>query len=384
MVEKQKKGIKPNDIPKTITIKQKKVIFIADIHIGVRSSSEEWQENIKNYFYEWFIPYLKKITSDNNDYFLAVLGDVYDDRKSIDINVNNLAIDIFEDLGEILPVYVINGNHDLSKKTNKGNTSLRSLSNIPGITIIKEPTLLKIKPENKVISNIIAIPYLGDHEEENNVLLKFSGKTDYAFMHTDISQFSFDNGMTIVGAVDSDVYKGRIFSGHIHKRQEMKNVIYVGSPYHLRRSDMDNVKGVYTLDFTKKDHNISFKENHFSPIFHKIKIVDFLNMGIEERSAFLNNNYNDIIVDEKELRKYKMSNVYDLANLTTAKRVMIVVNKTKHDMSVDEERDYKELSIEELINDSIDQLDVDNDTKERLKNISSVYLKSAEAEQLEN
>ncbi len=76
--------------------------------------------------------------------------------------------------------------------------------------------------------------------------------------------------------------------------------------------------------------------------------------------------------------------MYDLANLTSAKRVMIVVNKTKHDMSVDEEKDYKELSIQELINDSIDQLDVEDETKTRLKDISKVYLKSAEAEQLEN
>lgn len=369
---------------KTITIKQKKAIFIADTHMGVRSSSEEWQDNIKSYFYDWFIPYIKKITKGNSDYFLAVLGDVYDDRKSIDINVNNMAIDIFEDLGQLLPVYIINGNHDLSKKTNKGNTSLRSLTNIPGITVIKNPTLLKIKPDKDVLSTVIAIPYLGDHVEENKVLREYSGKADFAFMHTDISQMSFDNGMTIVGAVDSEIFKGRIFSGHIHRRQEMKNVIYVGSPYHLRRSDIDNVKGIYTLDFTKDEHNIMFKENNFSPIFHKINVEDFLNMGIEERSAFLNNNYNDIVVDEKALRKYKMSDVYDLANLTSAKRVMIVVNKTKHDMSIDEEKDYKELSIQELINDSIDQLDVDDETKTRLKDISKVYLKSAEAEQLEN
>lgn len=369
---------------KNIIIEQTKAIFIADIHIGVRSSSEEWQDNIKSYFYEWFIPYLKKVTKGNNDYFLAVLGDVYDDRKSIDINVNNLAIDIFEDLGQILPVYVINGNHDLSKKTNKGNTSLRSLSNIPNVRIIKEPTVLKIKPGDKVISTVIAIPYLGDHTEENKVLRSYSGKADFAFMHTDISQMSLDNGMKIVGAVDSEIFKGRIFSGHIHRRQEMKNVIYVGSPYHLRRSDIDNIKGIYTLDFTKDENNITFKENHFSPIFHKIPVEDFLNMGIEERTAFLNNNYNDIIVDEKALRKYKMSNVYDLANLTSAKRVMIVVNKTKHDMTISDEKDYKELSIQELINDSIDQLDVDDETKTRLKDISKVYLKSAEAEQIEN
>lgn len=42
--------------------------------------------------------------------------------------------------------------------------------------------------------------------------------------------------------------------------------------------------------------------------------------------------------------------------------------------------EYKELSIEELINESISQLDVDDETKCRLKNISRDRLKQAEQE----
>ena len=360
----------------TIYIKKPKCIFLSDIHFGIRSSLEEWQDNIKDYFDNWFIPYIKSLVKDNEDYCLFILGDVFDDRKSIDINVNNLAIDIFEVLGSILPVYIINGNHDLTKKTNKGNTSLRTFSNITGITVIKEPKLIKIKPSNKILSTIIAIPYLGDHAEENKLLLEYTNKSDYAFMHTDISQMSFDNGMTIVGAVDSYLYKGTIFSGHIHKRQENKNVIYVGSPYHLKRSDIGNTKGIYTLDFQTK--KIYFKENLYSPIFHKIPIEDFLKLNVEERDKFLNNNYNDILINESELRKYKMSNIYDIANLSHAKRVQIIVNKSKHNLTIDDEKDYKELSIEELINESILQLDVDDTTKDRLKGISHTYIKNAE------
>lgn len=366
----------------TIQIKTPKGIFLADIHFGVRSSSEEWQDNIKDYFNNWFIPYLKKLLSEDNNYSLFVLGDVFDDRKSIDINVNEMAIDIFEILGSLLPVYIINGNHDLSKKTNKGNTSLRTFTNIPGITVIKEPTLLKIKQSNKILSNIIAIPYLGDHTEENNVLMEYSSKTNYAFMHTDISQMKFDNGMTIVGAVDSTIYKGKILSGHIHKRQETNNVIYIGSPYQLRRSDIGNIKGIYKLDF--KTNEITFDENNYSPIFHKIPIDKFLSMNISERNNFLNNNYNDILIDESELRKYKMTNIYDIANLSNAKRVQIIVNKSKHNLDIDEEKNYKELSIEELINESILQLDIEDKAKDRLKNISHEYIKAAENLDIDN
>ena len=367
------------DVKKNIQIKASKGLFLADIHLGVRSSSEEWQDNIKSYFYDWFIPYVESLLKDSpNDYFLAVLGDVYDDRKSIDINVNELAIDIFETLGQLLPVYIINGNHDLSKKTNKGNTSLRSLSNIPGVTVVKEPTLITIKPSTKVLSKVIAIPYLGAHEEENKVLLDYSGKADYAWMHTDISQMKFDNGMTIVGAVDAKIFKGEILSGHIHKRQELENVVYIGCPYQLRRSDIGNTKGVYSIDFKTKD--MFFTENNFSPIFHKIRVEDFLNLSVKDRDIFLNNNYNDIIIDEADLRKYKTGNIYDMASLSNAKRVQIVVNKAHHELEVLPDGNYVELSLEQLINDSIWQLDVDDETKERLKNISRERLKQAEQE----
>lgn len=367
------------DIKKNIQIKASKGLFLADIHLGVRSSSEEWQDNIRSYFYDWFIPYVESLLKDSpDDYFLAVLGDVYDDRKSIDINVNELAIDIFETLGQLLPVYIINGNHDLSKKTNKGNTSLRSLSNIPGVTVVKEPTLITIKPATKALSKVIAIPYLGAHEEENKVLLDYSGKADYAWMHTDISQMKFDNGMTIVGAVDAKIFKGEILSGHIHKRQELENVVYIGCPYQLRRSDIGNTKGVYSIDFKTKD--MFFTENNFSPIFHKIKVEDFLNLSVKDRDLFLNNNYNDIIIDEADLRKYKTGNIYDMASLSNAKRVQIVVNKAHHELEVLPDGNYVELSLEQLINDSIWQLDVDDETKERLKNISRERLKQAEQE----
>lgn len=367
------------DVKKNIQIKASKGLFLADIHLGVRSSSEEWQDNIRSYFYDWFIPYVESLLKDSpDDYFLAVLGDVYDDRKSIDINVNELAIDIFETLGQLLPVYIINGNHDLSKKTNKGNTSLRSLSNIPGVTVIKEPTLITIKPSTKVLSKVIAIPYLGAHEEENKVLLDYSGKADYAWMHTDISQMKFDNGMTIVGAVDAKIFKGEILSGHIHKRQELENVVYIGCPYQLRRSDIGNTKGVYSIDFKTKD--MFFTENNFSPIFHKIRVEDFLNLSVKDRDIFLNNNYNDIIIDEADLRKYKTGNIYDMASLSNAKRVQIVVNKAHHELEVLPDGNYVELSLEQLINDSIWQLDVDDETKERLKNISRERLKQAEQE----
>ena len=370
------KNSETTNIP-NIIIKQNKALFISDLHFGVRSSSDEWRENIKSQFYDFFIPFIKnlKISNPEDEYVLIVLGDVFDDRKSININDNELAIDIFEEISSIISVIIINGNHDLAKKTNRGNSSLRSLSNINNLTVIRKPTLITVNPDKKIINKFIAIPYLGNYAEENATLRTYSGKAKYAFMHTDISKMKYDNGMQIVGAVDAELFKGTILSGHIHKRQESKNVYYIGCPYQLRRSDIDNQKGIYQLDI--ENNEIVFFPNNFSPIFHKIKVEELLEMNINDRNKFLRNNYNDIIINENDLRTYKPTDIYDIGNIANAKRMYIAVNKSKK-VDIDENIEYSEMSIEDLINDSINNLDVDAEVKDRLLKKSQLYLHNAQ------
>lgn len=364
----------------TIKINSGNVILISDIHFGVSSSSEEWQENINDYFQNWFIPYVKDELKKTPDAVICCLGDVYHDRKSIDIDVNNLCIDIFEQLAQIIPVYIINGNHDLSKKTNKGNSSLRSLGNIDNVTVIKEPTMLQFVEGRKNIAKVAAIPYLGDCNDENKELVKFDKRADYAFMHTDISKMKFDNGMTIVGAVDAEKFAGKVISGHIHKRQETDKVVYVGSPYQMSRGDIDNQKGIYKLVLSTGE--MIFTPNNYSPIFQKIDITKFLNFTDKERMDALKNNYTDIVIDEVNIDKYKMGDVYEILNSCQAKRAQIQVIKSKTNIQVDENsKEHTELSMEELINSAIDQLvDVDDEFKGKLKVMSAEYLKNAQSE----
>ena len=364
----------------TIKINSGNVILISDIHFGVSSSSEEWQENINDYFQNWFIPYVKDELKKTPDAVICCLGDVYHDRKSIDIDVNNLCIDIFEQLAQIIPVYIINGNHDLSKKTNKGNSSLRSLGNIDNVTVIKEPTMLQFVEGRKNIAKVAAIPYLGDCNDENKELVKFDKRADYAFMHTDISKMKFDNGMTIVGAVDAEKFAGKVISGHIHKRQETDKVVYVGSPYQMSRGDIDNQKGIYKLVLSTGE--MIFTPNNYSPIFQKIDITKFLNFTDKERMVALKNNYTDIVIDEVNIDKYKMGDVYEILNSCQAKRAQIQVIKSKTNIQVDENsEEHTELSMEELINSAIEQLtDVDDEFKGKLKVMSSEYLKNAQSE----
>ena len=366
---------------KTLNINATHIIFISDIHFGVRRNSEEWQENLKNYFYNFFIPKIKEIKStlSKDEKLICInLGDTYDDRKSIDMDVSNLSIDIFEDISKEIEVYVLNGNHDLSKRTNQGNTSLRSIEYIPNIFLITEPTLLDIVSGSKH-TKMIAIPYLGSNELETQYLAQYSAQTEYALMHTEISKMKMDNGMLITKGTDSDIFKGMILSGHIHRRQESKKVIYIGSPYHTSKGDIGDVKGIYTLNLLTK--KLEFTRNDYSPIYHTLLMDKYAEMSIEERKKFMDNNYNFIIINEEDLPKYKKKvDIYNLGIGTLSKMAKPVINQKKQEIDILNKEEYTEMSISELINESISQLDLELEAKERLYLMSDEYLKNAEAE----
>ena len=118
-----------NDVRKKNPITN--IFLISDIHIGVSRASEDWLENTKEYFEQFLIPLIKKEMNEGS--VLLCLGDIFDDRKTINIAANNLAIEMFERLASILPVYIINGNHDMYNKTQNNIMSIRSLSNIPNL-----------------------------------------------------------------------------------------------------------------------------------------------------------------------------------------------------------------------------------------------------------
>jgi len=366
---------------KTLDISASHILMISDIHFGAHTNSEEWQENMKSFFYGFFIPKIRELKAslkDGERMILINLGDTFNDRKAIDINVYNLAIDIFEDVAKEIETFIINGNHDLAKKTNEGNTSLRAIQYINDVHLITEPTLLNINYENKKHTKAIAIPFLGDHLLESKYLNENSD-AKYAFMHTELTKMKLDNGMLITNGVNVDAFSGIVFSGHIHKRQESKKCVYVGSPYHISKADIGNQKGLYLLNL--KSNKYKFFENNYSPIYHSLIMEKYIEMSITERQEFLNNNYNYIIIKEENLNEYKKKfDIYNLGVGTSAKFVKPVINKHALTINLENSENFKEKTTAELINDSIMDLDIEEEFKLKLIKISDHYLKDAENE----
>lgn len=370
----------------TLTSKDKKYFssffMIADMHIGIKLGAAEWIENMRDYFENFFIPLIKKEKKKGD--ICIVCGDVYDDRKSVNLEANDLAIEVFEKIAKELPVIIINGNHDMYKKSDNKITSLRSLENIPNVTIIKEPTIITLSETKKMpqgydemvdyneqIGQLAFIPYQGDMERETD-LCNACKNADYIFMHTDIKNLRYDNGRDIIKGVEVGEIKGHIYSGHIHKRQETEKVTYIGSPYQLRRSDIGNNKGIYHVNIDTKYEK--FYENNISPIFQKVWLSDLLTKPFSEIKDLCKNNYTDILVKTEELENLNITKVYDVLVCCKPKRVLIKdVNSNTNTFDGDDDENYKEMSIPEIIDNLIDKMEEPDEKKQRLKELSSKY-----------
>ena len=78
-----------------------RIWLISDTHIGCRSNSVLWLSLIEDYFFNFFIPLVKKEYRPGD--VLYHLGDVFDNRQSINLAAQHLGIRVFEELSTIFP-----------------------------------------------------------------------------------------------------------------------------------------------------------------------------------------------------------------------------------------------------------------------------------------
>lgn len=358
-----------------INIKYNRIFLISDLHFGVRANSIEWLENHLEFFYDFYIPYLKENYKEGD--ILFMLGDWFDNRQLLDINVMNKSIDLIFDLSEILPLYFMTGNHDIYKKHDTDVNSLAAFRFIPGVKIIEDPIIV-----TNGDSKILILPWIGSGEKEEAYAK--ANKTDYIFAHTDIAGFKYDNGFNIRKGARLQRLPGvkRLYSGHIHKRQEHKDSIYIGSPYSTKRSDIGNKKGVYMLDPNKNIHE--FTPNITSPIFQRIPLDELMEMTLEKAYKKLEKNYTDIIVPDKYINLFNLTRFIDLLKDCQYKRIETRGEKNKLDESFGEILDGEEIKdIVTLLENSIDDLEYTMEMIVKIKLLNRDYYEKASKEEEE-
>lgn len=354
-----------------------KIWMISDTHLGCRTNSTMWIDLIRDYFYKFFIPLIKKEVDPNND-VLYHLGDVFDNRQSINLAVQNLAIELFDELTKYFKeIHIIVGNHDIMKKNSTDITSVDCLKYMPKVFIHKNSTILSYNINNKIV-NCALMPWQVDENEELEFIKK---KADYLFCHEEIKghQMTKSEYNLSEGGLEISAYKKykKVYSGHIHFGQHNKNIVYVGNPYQMTRGDIENEKGIYCLDLeTEKE---LFFKNTYSPIFLRFTIDELLDTCLEEFFNKIKGNFVDIYVPSSYMGKYDIHKLIVLCS-DYANKLEIVISDAEIKNEIEEiNNDFNLVNIAKQY---INNIDYDNDLKEKLLNsFVSLYNECLNSEQ---
>jgi hypothetical protein len=253
------------------------------------------------------------------------------------------------------------------KKNSNEITSVDCIKYVPNVTVHKEPKLLKIGN-----SKCLLMPWRKDSDHEKETLLEFKKqKPDYLFCHTETQgvQTSPNTKHLHEGGNDLNVFKDfkKVYSGHIHYRQEKGNFVLVGNPYQMTRSDRGNTKGIYILDLDTNTHR--FIPNDRSPMFIRYYINDLLDRRIGELESEIEGNFVDIQIPSNVLGKYNINRFLDILD---GKAKSLEPKIYDEDNPIDygevDESDLKgEVNLLKIADDFIANLNYDESLKDRLK-----------------
>lgn len=217
-----------------------------DIHWGAKSNSElHNQDNLR--YIDWFCTNVK---NDPTIDHIKFLGDWFENRSAINVSTLQYAAEGFRKLRDLkLPIFFVVGNHDLYMRHTRKVYSPIIYSEYDNVNIIDEPSILP-----NIGSGILLSPYLF-HEEYTNLIPHLQLETWWG--HFEFKGFYITGyNIKMEAGPDPDNYKGpkHIVSGHFHKRQANKNVVYMGNVFPTSFNDAgDNDRGMMTYDHNTDD-----------------------------------------------------------------------------------------------------------------------------------
>jgi len=343
-----------------------KIFLIGDSHIGLGypNSVEKWHKVHRQYFSEFLIPLLRKEVGPND--IIVHLGDLFDNRNVIPINLLNYGMDIVEEISSIAPLHIIVGNHDLWSKSASEINSVRPFRYIPNVTIYDKTSILEYNG-----LKILMMPFIESRLEQIKVINE-NKECDYLFCHSDLNGCKMH--LTSVAHKNSDKIDiedfkpfKKVRSGHIHLVQSNKQFTFVGSIFQMDRNDLGDQKGIFVIDTV--DHSEEFFPNTVSPVFKKFTVKD--ESDIDNLDSLKNTKdyidltiSNNLLISNRKLRR-KLETLLETGNFASVEYLddIVKTEKEKKEKEITEEelQISIQLEYEEFIKGYIDSQNYEND-----------------------
>jgi len=308
----------------------KKIFLIGDTHIGLGypNTTDKWHKVHIEYFRDFLIPLLKREVKEGD--IIVHLGDLFDNRNIIPINLLNYGMDIVEEISKIAPLHIIIGNHDLYSKSASEINSIRPFKYIPNVKIYDSPKILKF---NNL--NILMMPYIERRLDQIKIIDE-NKNCDYLFCHSDLNGCKMHLNSAAHrnnDKIDIENFKSfkKVRSGHIHLVQSNNCFTFVGSIFQMDRNDTGDQKGIFVIN--TEDDSEEFFPNKVSPVFRKFRVIteedidkldeikdtkDYIDLAIS----------NNLLINNRKLRR-KLEMMLEKGNFASVEYIDDIVQKNE-------------------------------------------------------
>jgi len=226
-----------------------KVAIITDTHYGARKGSKYLHDHFELFYKNIFFPALKEQGVEA----VIHMGDAFDSRKSIDYQSLEWAKRVvFEPLRNY-DVHMIIGNHDCYyKNTNNVNSPSLLLKDYPNVKTYSSPQTINVGG-----LDIMMVPWICSENYEQTLNHIKKTKANVAMGHLELQGFRVNRNLIMEDhGIDPNIFGkfDRVFSGHYHTRSSNGNIFYLGNPYEMYWTDVNDTRGFHIFDTETLTH----------------------------------------------------------------------------------------------------------------------------------
>ena len=219
------------------------VACITDTHYGAKKGSKHLHDYFELFYKNVFFPTLEE----HEIKTVIHMGDVFDSRKSIDYQSLEWSKRVVFDPLKKYEVHMLVGNHDCYfKDSNHVNSPELLLQDYSNIKTYSSPTNTKIGGIDMTL-----IPWIcsDNYDETLKVIQKSNAKI--AMGHLELRGFYVNKHLVMDDhGMDSTIFSKfeKVFSGHYHTRSDNGKIFYLGNPYEMYWSDVNDTRGFHIFD----------------------------------------------------------------------------------------------------------------------------------------
>lgn len=226
-----------------------KIAIFTDSHWTARKSSRHLHDYFELFYKNIFFPALEEQGVE----IVVHMGDAFDNRKSIDFwGLDWTRRVVLEPLRKY-EVHMIVGNHDIFlRNSTEINAPELLLKDYPNIKTYSSPTNTKVGGIDMTF-----IPWICSENYDETLKVIKKSKAKIAMGHLELQGFRVNKHLIMEEhGLDPNIFTKfqKVFSGHYHTRSDNGRIFYLGNPYEMYWTDVNDTRGFHIFDTETFEH----------------------------------------------------------------------------------------------------------------------------------